>query len=119
FKCVTADFFESFFFSSRRRHTRSKRDWSSDVCSSDLYRERTLDIPYFLRDVFLLPQRFDKSETFLIRLGAEQQARIMSELPNRRSEERRVGKECRARGGEDDDKRKRTDRDGSASVDQR
>src|SRR5207249_9646777 len=25
-----------FFFSSRRRHTRSKRDWSSDVCSSDL-----------------------------------------------------------------------------------
>src|SRR5699024_11834109 len=27
-----------FFFSSRRRHTRSKRDWSSDVCSSDLLR---------------------------------------------------------------------------------
>src|SRR5207249_5333887 len=27
---------EVFFFSSRRRHTRSKRDWSSDVCSSDL-----------------------------------------------------------------------------------
>src|SRR5699024_11872044 len=26
-----------FFFSSRRRHTRSKRDWSSDVCSSDLW----------------------------------------------------------------------------------
>src|SRR5438067_11160724 len=25
-----------FFFSSRRRHTRSKRDWNSDVCSSDL-----------------------------------------------------------------------------------
>src|SRR5699024_12008617 len=25
-----------FFFSSSRRHTRSKRDWSSDVCSSDL-----------------------------------------------------------------------------------
>src|SRR5207249_9522325 len=25
-----------FFFSSRRRHTRSKRDWSADVCSSDL-----------------------------------------------------------------------------------
>src|SRR5699024_11677543 len=28
--------FTFFFFSSRRRHTRSKRDWSSDVCSSDL-----------------------------------------------------------------------------------
>src|SRR3989449_5273733 len=30
-----ASFF--FFFSSRRRHTRCSRDWSSDVCSSDLY----------------------------------------------------------------------------------
>src|SRR5207249_7964105 len=30
-----------FFFSSRRRHTRSKRDWSSDVCSSDLDRSVT------------------------------------------------------------------------------
>src|SRR5438874_7380655 len=29
-------FFFIFFFSSRRRHTRSLRDWSSDVCSSDL-----------------------------------------------------------------------------------
>src|SRR5699024_11493170 len=27
------------FFSSRRRHTRSKRDWSSDVCSSDLLKK--------------------------------------------------------------------------------
>src|SRR5438067_7491466 len=32
-----------FFFSSRRRHTRSKRDWSSDVCSSDLRDARELD----------------------------------------------------------------------------
>src|SRR5207249_5549683 len=31
-----------FFFSSRRRHTRSKRDWSSDVCSSDLSRSFSL-----------------------------------------------------------------------------
>src|SRR5438874_8193355 len=29
--------FSFFFFSSRRRHTRSLRDWSSDVCSSDLH----------------------------------------------------------------------------------
>src|SRR5699024_11681222 len=28
--------FSIFLFTSRRRHTRSKRDWSSDVCSSDL-----------------------------------------------------------------------------------
>src|SRR6266496_3533286 len=33
----------SFFFSSRRRHTRSLRDWSSDVCSSDLEVEHGLD----------------------------------------------------------------------------
>ena len=45
------------------------------------YKGQRLEIPYFLRDAFLLPQRFAKSETFLIRLGAEQQARIMSELP--------------------------------------
>src|SRR2546429_4621556 len=31
-----------FFFSSRRRHTRCSRDWSSDVCSSDLILSRTL-----------------------------------------------------------------------------
>src|SRR2546422_8397030 len=30
--------FYFFFFSSRRRHTRCSRDWSSDVCSSDLIR---------------------------------------------------------------------------------
>src|SRR2546422_5715461 len=29
--------FVCFFFSSRRRHTRCSRDWSSDVCSSDLF----------------------------------------------------------------------------------
>jgi hypothetical protein len=46
------------------------------------YKGKQIEVPYFLRDAFLLPQRFDKSETFLIRLGAEQQARIMSELPN-------------------------------------
>src|SRR5215471_11065768 len=31
-----------FFFSSRRRHTRSLRDWSSDVCSSDLEADRDI-----------------------------------------------------------------------------
>src|SRR5699024_11651515 len=34
--CVARADASFFFFSSRRRHTRSKRDWSSDVCSSDL-----------------------------------------------------------------------------------
>src|SRR5699024_12777029 len=38
-----------FFFSSRRRHTISKRDWSSDVCSSDLI---FIDIPRRFRFIF-------------------------------------------------------------------
>ncbi|GGN66264.1 DUF4145 domain-containing protein [Oceanobacillus indicireducens] len=46
------------------------------------YEDDSIDIPYFLRDAFLLPQRFEESERFLVRLGGEQQARIMSELPN-------------------------------------
>src|SRR2546422_10232732 len=33
-----------FFFSSRRRHTRCSRDWSSDVCSSDLEAEHSLAV---------------------------------------------------------------------------
>src|SRR5690606_40166128 len=35
-----------FFFSSRRRHTRFSRDWSSDVCSSDL--QNVDDLNYFV-----------------------------------------------------------------------
>src|SRR5699024_3681424 len=45
-----------FFFSSRRRHTRSKRDWSSDVCSSDLV----------LSDTTTSPSRATGSSTSLI-----------------------------------------------------
>src|SRR5690349_24783568 len=63
-----------FFFSSRRRHTRSLRDWSSDVCSSDL---PTMPAS---------PRRWWSS--------AISKARASSA---RRSEERRVGKECRSR----------------------
>src|SRR3712207_3846705 len=37
-----------FFFSSRRRHTRYWRDWSSDVCSSDLSGEYLLSRPLFI-----------------------------------------------------------------------
>src|SRR5699024_11780560 len=43
-----------FFFSSRRRHTSSKRDWSSDVCSSDLVRGR---IGPITADEQIAPQR--------------------------------------------------------------
>src|SRR5207249_7536430 len=47
------DGLDVFFFSSRRRHTSSKRDWSSDVCSSDLSRvsERTAELLAETRDV--------------------------------------------------------------------
>src|SRR5206468_7862618 len=38
-----------FFFSSRRRHTRSDRDWSSDVCSSDLGLPRTFEMLHSAR----------------------------------------------------------------------
>src|SRR5690242_21107599 len=74
-----------FFFSSRRRHTRLTCDWSSDVCSSDL---GSLD---------------GKPGTFSTQVAtagdpvaaAEQAiAQIVSQV---RSEERRVGKECRSR----------------------
>src|SRR5699024_10569098 len=45
-------FTSSFFFSSRRRHTRSKRDWSSDVCSSDLNQAIfAADLIEFLQEV--------------------------------------------------------------------
>src|SRR3989440_1070160 len=37
-------YFFLFFFSSRRRHTRSDRDWSSDVCSSDRSEEHTSEL---------------------------------------------------------------------------
>src|SRR5699024_11862581 len=42
-----------FFFSRRRRHTRSKRDWSSDVCSSDL-----LSIPLSILAIILVSSFF-------------------------------------------------------------
>src|SRR6476620_12622887 len=67
-----------FFFSSRRRHTRYWRDWSSDVCSSDL--------PH--------------ATTSAARAAAaiDQWASAQQRNPTSgRSEERRVGKECRCR----------------------
>src|SRR5690554_7576646 len=54
FKKIFLLLFFFFFFSSRRRHTRCGRDWSSDVCSSDLVGHATVLIqigPYnFLTD---------------------------------------------------------------------
>src|SRR5215210_5954548 len=65
-----------FFFSSRRRHTRYIGDWSSDVCSSDLF----AGSPVNCMSTIGWPVWVSKS------------ARVPE-----RSEERRVGKECRSR----------------------
>src|SRR5439155_9851899 len=78
-----------FFFSSRRRHTRWPRDWSSDVCSSDLLVEQRR------KD---LRKRVDKMR----KVG--EKAKLQAGL---RSEERRVGKECRSRGGRDHEKKRK------------
>src|SRR5438105_13851090 len=83
-----------FFFSSRRRHTRSTRDWSSDVCSSDLYRLHELE--YALKQsgctgIVISPQFKTSNYTEMLYT-------LAPELKNsERSEERRVGKECRSR----------------------
>src|SRR5690554_7647536 len=49
-----------FFFSSRRRHTRCGRDWSSDVCSSDLIDEVKVDLKELREEG--LPRRVSKLE---------------------------------------------------------
>src|SRR5882757_869713 len=58
-----------FFFSSRRRHTRYWRDWSSDVCSSDLEVEGELDVgdaPGSLRHVLFKADRVDRAPGGLV-----------------------------------------------------
>src|SRR3712207_8927976 len=92
-----------FFFSSRRRHTRYWRDWSSDVCSSDLAahghrRPRHL--------ILLEAGKDSVAEEDRATLGALRTALDAGELGQEgfvtslrlgRSEERRVGEECRSR----------------------
>src|SRR5699024_12174991 len=53
-----------FFFSSRRRHTRSKRDWSSDVCSSDLI-EMGME-GEMLQSLYLYEQSLKRCETLYL-----------------------------------------------------
>src|SRR5947209_8994820 len=98
-----------FFFSSRRRHTRYWRDWSSDVCSSD---------PKLRRFGYSRPYRSELSKLAAERppilaprgplpltggraphMARGDRATVESSTsPSGRSEERRVGKECRAGG---------------------
>src|SRR5690625_7939597 len=75
--------YSTFFFSSRRRHTRWPRDWSSDVCSSDLAGAAG----QAERDIQLGEEVADHLRDALL-------ARDPQPI---RSEERRVGKEGRCR----------------------
>src|SRR2546427_3478078 len=93
---ITALFF--FFFSSRRRHTRFDCDWSSDVCSSDLYGFHPAMAP--------LKKVWDQGKLAIVHgVGYANSPRSHFRSmdiwhtcePEKRSEERRVGKECRSR----------------------
>src|SRR5690349_23696774 len=83
-----------FFFSSRRRHTRSLRDWSSDVCSSDLFMHfRAQRSARMLMEDLKIS--FDELVRYKHSTRMELADRILDDLASR-SEERRVGKECRS-----------------------
>src|SRR5207248_4933320 len=92
-----------FFFSGRRRHTRSYGDWSSDVCSSDL----TSLQPVPLGDVYLAA---DNDVAVALRMDSYLADGARTGIPigvyHARSEERRVGKECRSVGARDLQKQK-------------
>src|SRR5207253_8660348 len=100
-----------FFFSSRRRHTRWPRDWSSDVCSSDLKEGRFKQLEIRVQgapvEINKMVITFGNNETFSPELRhrfEEKSTSRVIDLPGdrrTRSEERRVGKECRGRWGTD------------------
>src|SRR5690606_41300736 len=80
-----------FFFSSRRRHTRFSRDWSSDVCSSDLRYKVKSSNEFFLAKLSgSSPFGNVQTLTFIPSSRIKSIPRIEARS---RSEERRVGKE--------------------------
>src|SRR5205807_4235189 len=84
-----------FFFSSRRRHTRLQGDWSSDVCSSDLPLGAQRQVGHARERRLLAHHHLERARPLEAPpLRPEQLAREEQRL---RSEERRVGKECRSR----------------------
>src|SRR5256886_5556182 len=96
--CLVSDFF---FFSSRRRHTRFDCDWSSDVCSSNLYVQWPAYV-LLLGDRQLAGQAgkiLDLAQRRQDLVGGERWSRRLQRFGEQaeRSEERRVGKECRSR----------------------
>src|SRR5699024_11390281 len=93
----------SCFCSSRRRHTRSKRDWSSDVCSSDLGASpKTSCATRAVRTTI--------SSSGDVKEGSKRR------MARQRSEERRVGKEGRARRGTEQYREMKYKSDGGPAV---
>src|SRR5207253_8609952 len=92
-----------FFFSSRRRHTRWPRDWSSDVCSSDLHHRQNehkflffFEFGYELRCPDLACRIVRHRLQLLVDVEISLVRRVAARVRGvARSEERRVGKECR------------------------
>src|SRR5699024_11559452 len=91
----------NFFFSSRRRHTISKRDWSSDVCSSDLYLDSSFHSGasfWICQDITMRrPPPLIARALYMHSMVQETATRRLIRNPCNslqvRSEERRVGKE--------------------------
>src|SRR5439155_19055718 len=104
-----------FFFSSRRRHTRWPRDWSSDVCSSDLCTNgcptsgtlgsNALKSGVTLEDLLRNTQASALATKTFADLIAYTDPQTLHNYT--RSEERRVGKECRSRWSADHEKKKK------------
>src|SRR5258705_3423074 len=92
-----------FFFSSRRRHTRCLSDWSSDVCSSDLESEASAgDLAKLIEQIKRegIKALFVENVTdprMIEMIGKETGVQLGGSLYSDRSEERRVGEECRSR----------------------
>src|SRR5699024_11756035 len=95
---------------SRRRHTRSKRDWSSDVCSSDLGIKILSTFNMYLAGAFAVFVLLIGPGVFIMNYFTESLGFLFSNYVDTflytnsldmkgethiRSEERRVGKECR------------------------
>src|SRR3712207_6880585 len=82
------------FFSSRRRHTRYWRDWSSDVCSSDLIAWCARAAQHGGASWLAVATAEEAAE--LRRHGIAGRILVMGALTHERSEERRVGNERRS-----------------------
>src|SRR3989475_5124321 len=87
-----------FFFSSRRRHTRFDCDWSSDVCSSDLFLQLWRD-RLALTLMLFVPVAMLFIFGWAINTDVKHVPTAVVDLSGsvERSEERRVGKEGRSR----------------------